>query len=593
MVRRRLIWKLWPSYMLAVVACLSVTMFTSLRTARGFLERETATDLERAARILSIHFAEILAQPDREDIGQVCQEAGNQSGVRVTVIAPGGLVVADSDADPERMENHGNRPEIMAAFEGRVGKEQPRFSETLRQSMVYVAVPIWRAGEIIGVCRAAKPIEYLAEVRQVMANRILLSCLVAVLIGLPFTLYISRRILTPIRHMQDVAARLTGGDFSARMPMPAAWELADLAEAVNAMAAELSRRIESAVKQHEEVGAILGSMSEGLVAIDGELQMLRVNGAAERLLQVSRDEVLGMGLVGAVRNPALHRVAQSVFSSTEPVEEEVALHRGTEEVFLQVRASRLTMPGSTTPSGAVMVLTDVTRLKRLENLRREFAANVSHELRTPVTSIQGFVETLRDGAIDDRENAMRFLEIIHAQVERLGALISDLLSLACIEKQGENGLVRLARQPLKSHLTSLLDALGEQARKRQIQLSLTCPTGVEAAVNPGLFEQAIRNLVDNAIKYSEEGAQVGVAVEKTAGEVRIAVLDEGHGIAAEHLERLFERFYRVDKARSRDRGGTGLGLAIVKHVAQYHGGRVEVQSEVGKGSVFTLVLPAV
>jgi two-component system phosphate regulon sensor histidine kinase PhoR len=376
------------------------------------------------------------------------------------------------------------------------------------------------------------------------------------------------------------------------MPLSEVRELAELADTVNGMAAELAQRIENAVQQREEVAAILGSMSEGLLAIDRDLQILRVNGAAERLLKVSRDDVLGMGLIEAVRNPALHEVAQRVFQTEVPVEDEVVLHAG-EDRFLQVRASRLTMPGDSEPAGAVMVLTDVTRLKRLENLRREFAANVSHELRTPVTSIQGFVETLRDGAIDDREDALRFLDIIHAQATRLGALISDLLSLARIEKQGENNLVRLTRLPLKGSLVTVEQELKAQAAQRNIRLSVTCPDKLEAEINAGLFEQAVRNLVDNAIKYSDAETEVRITAAKEGNEVHVAVSDQGAGIAPEHLERLFERFYRVDKARSRDKGGTGLGLAIVKHVAQYHRGRVEVTSELGKGSTFVIILPAV
>lgn len=593
MARRRLIWKLWPSYMLAVIVCLAVTMLASLQAARDFLEQETARDLERTAELLALPFAGLLEESDTAQLQEMCTEADARSGMRITVIAPGGLVLADSVAEPARMENHANRPEIRQAFAGEVGCQVGRFSETLRETLVYVAVPIYRDGKIVGVCRTAKPVEYLAEVRQLLANRILLGCLVAVLVGIPFTLYISRRILTPIRQMQGVASRLTKGDFSARMPLPQTHELAGLAEAVNAMAAELAERIRSATQQREELAAILSSMSEGLIAIDRDLHVLRVNGAAERLLQISRSETVGMALIEAVRNPALHRVAQDVVGSESPVEAEITLHHGAEECFVQVRASRLALPGSSVPAGAVMVLTDITRLKRLENLRREFAANVSHELRTPVTSILGFVETLRDGAIDDREDALRFLEIIHSQANRLEALINDLLSLARIERHGENHLVQLIRLPLKGHVADVVESLSAMAASRQIKLEMECPAKIEAEISSGLFEQAVRNLVDNAIKYSDEGTTVRVTVARQGAEVRIAVADQGSGIAAEHLERLFERFYRVDKARSRDRGGTGLGLAIVKHVAQYHHGRVEVQSEVGKGSTFTIVLPAV
>ncbi len=593
MPRPRLFWKLWPSYLLALAVCLLVTMYASWQAAHAFLEKDTETDLTQAAELLAVPVGGWLLAGETAGIQPLCRAAEERTGMRVTVIALDGRVLADSSADPAKMENHGNRPEVRQALAGRTGVQKARFSDTLRQPMVYVAVPIRRDdGAVIAVCRTARPIERLAEVRAILVNGILLAGLLAALLGIPFTLYISRRILTPIQHMQRVAARLSAGDMSARMPLDETRELAGLAEAVNGMAAELSERIRRTVEQREELAAILASMSEGLIAIDQDMAVLRVNGAAERLLQISREAVLGLGLVEAVRNPALHRLAQDALASERPVEAEIVLHQNGEEAFLQVRASRLAMPGDFSPAGAVMVLTNITRLKRLENLRRDFAANVSHELRTPVTSILGFVETLRDGAIDDREDALRFLDIVHAQASRLDALINDLLSLARIERNDGNNMVRLTRMPLKGPIANVVDSLAELANNRRIKLELDCPEKLEADINSGLFEQAVRNLVDNAIKYSDGGTTVRVTAARQNGVVRVAVADQGVGVAAEHLDRLFERFYRVDKARSRDSGGTGLGLAIVKHVAQYHRGRVEVTSEVGKGSTFSIILPA-
>lgn len=593
MPRPRLFWKLWPSYLLALAVCLLVTMYASWQAAHAFLEKDTETDLTQAAELLAVPVGGWLLAGETAGIQPLCRAAEERTGMRVTVIALDGRVLADSSADPAKMENHGNRPEVRQALAGGTGVQKARFSDTLRQPMVYVAVPIRRDdGAVIAVCRTARPIERLAEVRAILVNGILLAGLLAALLGIPFTLYISRRILTPIQHMQRVAARLSAGDMSARMPLDETRELAGLAEAVNGMAAELSERIRRTVEQREELAAILASMSEGLIAIDQDMAVLRVNGAAERLLQISREAVLGLGLVEAVRNPALHRLAQDALASERPVEAEIVLHQNGEEAFLQVRASRLAMPGDFSPAGAVMVLTNITRLKRLENLRRDFAANVSHELRTPVTSILGFVETLRDGAIDDREDALRFLDIVHAQASRLDALINDLLSLARIERNDGNNMVRLTRMPLKGPIANVVDSLVELANNRRIKLELDCPEKLEADINSGLFEQAVRNLVDNAIKYSDGGTTVRVTAARQNGVVRVAVADQGVGVAAEHLDRLFERFYRVDKARSRDSGGTGLGLAIVKHVAQYHRGRVEVTSEVGKGSTFSIILPA-
>jgi two-component system phosphate regulon sensor histidine kinase PhoR len=241
--------------------------------------------------------------------------------------------------------------------------------------------------------------------------------------------------------------------------------------------------------------------------------------------------------------------------------------------------------------GALIVLNDITRLRQLENIRREFVANVSHELKTPITSIKGYIETLQEGAIEEKENARKFLEIIFRQADLLHALVDDLLSLSRIEQEAERGEIQLTREQVRHIIESAVSAYETRARDRRIQVTLHCKEEVIVKANARLLEQAVGNLLDNAIKYSEAGNSVDVEVIKNKNEVAIAVRDHGGGIAPEHLPRLFERFYRVDKGRSRELGGTGLGLAIVKHIIQAHGGRVTVESTLGKGSTFTLHLP--
>jgi two-component system phosphate regulon sensor histidine kinase PhoR len=257
---------------------------------------------------------------------------------------------------------------------------------------------------------------------------------------------------------------------------------------------------------------------------------------------------------------------------------------------LQVRGTSLS--GSQGEAvGAVIVLNDVTHLRRLENIRRDFVANVSHELKTPITSIKGFVETLLDGALDNREDAERFLKIVAKQADRLNSIIEDLLSLAKIEQSVEAADVQLEPSRLADVLQSAIDECGPKAAARGITMRLACADEILADVNPPLIEQAAMNLLDNALKYSEEGSEVLVEVVRRPAEIAIQVHDQGCGIEAEHLDRLFERFYRVDKARSRKLGGTGLGLSIVKHIVHVHGGHVTVESAPGKGSTFTIHLP--
>jgi two-component system phosphate regulon sensor histidine kinase PhoR len=290
-----------------------------------------------------------------------------------------------------------------------------------------------------------------------------------------------------------------------------------------------------------------------------------------------------------VRNADILRFLTGILTGKGKNKEEIVLH-GTESKFLQVSGTVL-HNSEGEKIGALVVLNDITRLRQLENIRREFVANVSHELKTPITSIKGYIETLQEGALEDKENAIKFLEIIAKQADLLHALIDDLLSLSKIEQEAERGEMQLVDEKVRRIIEDAIASYETRARERRIRVTLQCKDEVVVKANARLLEQAVGNLLDNAIKYSEAGSSVDIEVVKNKKEVAIAVRDHGGGMAPEHLSRLFERFYRVDKGRSRELGGTGLGLAIVKHIIQAHGGRVAVESTLGKGSTFTLLLP--
>ena len=301
-------------------------------------------------------------------------------------------------------------------------------------------------------------------------------------------------------------------------------------------------------------------------------------------------DVVGRSIQEVVRNLELQQLVAGILAQGAPIEAEIILTVGGQDRTLQASGTVLRGGDDDHPIGAVVVLNDVTRLKRLESVRRDFVANVSHELKTPVTSIKGFTETLLDGALDDPEAARRFLRIVDGQADRLNAIIQDLLALSALEA-GQELRPPLEEADVCDVVSVAVEECATKAAARRIALRRTCSGQVFAAINPPLLEQAVVNLIDNAIKYSPEGSDVDVLLEERSDEIAIEVRDEGPGIARQHLPRLFERFYRVDKARSRDMGGTGLGLAIVKHIAQVHGGGVSVSSELGKGSIFTLHLP--
>ncbi len=377
------------------------------------------------------------------------------------------------------------------------------------------------------------------------------------------------------------------------MPHAGPDECAHVADALNRMAAALDARLRAMAREGREQQAVLYSMLEGVLAVDEEERVLKLNEAAARLLRVDAARAEGRPLQEVARNADLHRFVARVLASRTPQEGEFVLRddvRESGERVIQAQGTVLRDEAGHAIGGLV-VLNDVTRLRRLETVRREFVANVSHELRTPITAIKGFVETMVEaGAADPGEN-LRYLGIVQRQADRLDAIIEDLLTLSRLEQDEAGEAVVLSEEPLRRTLLAAAQAVEPFAAERGVPVEVACPDDLRARLTAPLLEQAVVNLVHNAVKYSEPGRPVVVSAVAAGGGAEIRVRDEGCGIAPEHLPRLFERFYRVDKGRSRRQGGTGLGLSIVKHIVRAHGGSVAVASEPGRGSAFTIALP--
>jgi len=403
------------------------------------------------------------------------------------------------------------------------------------------------------------------------------------------SLWLSRRINRPLQEMAEAAQRFAEGDLDHRLP-PSVWqETTALAEAMNRMAGQLDERIRTILRQQNEQEAMLISMDEGVLAVDNNSTIINLNEACARMLQIDSSRVRGRLVHEVLRKPELLAFVEASLDSDEPVERDLRIH-GSRDQMLRAHGTML-HDSQQKKIGALIVLHDLTRLHHLENVRRDFVANVSHELRTPITSIKGFVETLLDGAMEDPENRSHFLQIVLRQVNRLNSIIEDLLVLSRIERGSEQQLVQMEWGCLREVLVAALEMCGQKSAEKGVAVVIHCEGELEAAMNAHLLEQAVINLVDNAIKYSPPGTTVQVVGERDEDALVIRVRDEGAGIEASHLPRLFERFYRVDKARSRELGGTGLGLAIVRHIALAHRGSVSVSSVVRGGSVFTIRLP--
>ncbi len=583
---RRFLTQLILSFLAAVILAVAATAWISSRTWRHFYLRQTVADLEARARFLEYQARGRLGLPGEESLDELCKQLGRATGTRLTLVLADGRVVGDSVREVAAMENHGDRHEIKAALAGEVGVHT-RVSPTVDTLMTYVAVPVRQDGRIVGVARAALPVMVIGESLKAIDFQVLLGALVVLLAGGGLSLLVSRRLTRPLEEIRRGAERFGRGDLSLELPRPQVEEMVSLADTLNLMARQLDERISTIMRQRREQEAVLASMVEGVLAVDRRARLLSLNRAAAKLLNLS-PEMIGRRINEVVHNPDLQWLITRALSVNEPIEGEVKLG-GEDERLLQAHITTLS-DAQNAALGVLIVLHDITRLRRLEKARRDFVANVSHELKTPITSIKGFVETLLEGALHDPQHAAEFLKIIGRQVDRLHQIIEDLLSLSRLEQETEQGKIMLHGRRLRPLLQAAVQTCAARAKEKEIRLEISCPEDLRARMNGPLLEQALVNLVDNAVKYSGANSRVEVTAARENGWVAVRVRDQGVGIAKEHLPRLFERFYRVDPGRSRKVGGTGLGLAIVKHIAQAHGGRVSVESTPGQGSTFTLFL---
>ena len=506
----------------------------------------------------------------------------DQHGARVALFDRSGHRIADSNGA-------GLPPSDLAAVLS--GRESPPLKIPLGfgRTRWDWTLPLGDPSDPIGAVQVTglevDPSPYLARLR--LAFFVLAA--LGVLLALWFTTRSGRELQEGARAMLEQVEAIDRGVPAPPIVIHGWQELSPVTRALHQSAASLYLRLRELSRQLAQQDALLASMIESVVAVDREGMILLLNPAAGRLFEVEPSAAQGRSLREIARQTALHLFVQRAQESREVISEEIILPEEEERCLLAHGATLTTSEGQRI--GALIVLHDITQLRRLENHRREFVANVSHELKTPITSIRGFVETLRDAPPDDPDERRRFLEIILRQADRLHAIIEDLLSLSRLEQEVERDRVPTEEVAAAPLLESALLPFRARAHEKRIAITIDCDPALMLSANPRLLEQAIANLIDNAIKYSEPDTAIRLRIETSSAEARIEVTDQGPGIESQHLPRLFERFYRVDKGRSRRLGGTGLGLAIVKHIAQAHGGTVTVDSQVGRGSTFRILLP--
>ena len=580
---------LFPSYLLITLISLIAVAWFASSSIRQFYFEQRALDLLARAHLLENQISQFYGSLEPRVIDALCKEIGVISATRITVILPSGRVIGDSNEDPAVMDNHASRPEIVTALEDGVG-QSIRYSLTLQKRMMYVAIPLKSKQKIIAVIRASLPVTAIDQALEKINIKIILGGLLISLIAAGISLFVSRRISRPIEKLKKGADFFARGNLSHRMPGTDVVEIDSLIEALNQMAGQMEDRLNTIVRQKNELSAVLSSMAEGIIAVDMDERIISVNKAAARFFEDVPQNLLNRSIPEAIRNPVLQKFINRALSSKENLEEDITLYQKGERILYVHHTPLENAVGQRT--GILVVMNDVTHLRKLENMRKDFAANVSHEIKTPLTAIKGFVETLRTGEDVDPKETQRFLSIIEKHVNRLTAIIEDLMKLSKIERQDEDSEIYLEESSVKSVILSAIQTCREKTVAKNITVDLVCPEDLKARFDSRLMAQALVNLLDNAINYSGEKSEIQISAGLKDQELRISVQDHGIGIPKEHLSRLFERFYRVDKARSRDLGGTGLGLAIVKHIAHAHGGRVTVDSIFGKGSTFSLQLPA-
>lgn len=420
---------------------------------------------------------------------------------------------------------------------------------------------------------------------------ILLEAAIIAFIFVAMSLFLITIVNNSFEKLKKGASEFASGRLNYKISRSGLKEADEIAEIINKTMENIDEKISHIVQQSSEVEIILSNLAEGVIAVDKNGRIIKFNHAASKFTGIDPSDAQNKKIHQVIKNSELDSIILKALSAKDHIKEEIILENQGKEYVIRAYSTYL-QDSQGSNIGALIVLNDITQLKKLENIRRDFIANVSHELKTPITSIKGYAETLTDGALENKEDAEKFTGIILNQANRLNSIIEDLLSLSRLEQDSQEGDLNLEESKVLDMIESAVQLCKVNAESKNINILFSCPEDITAMVNLSLMEQAVINLIDNAVKYSHENTQVQVKASAFNNEVMIKVVDQGQGISAEHLPRIFERFYRVDKARSRKLGGTGLGLSIVKHIAQIHGGYTTVESCVGKGSTFEIHIPA-
>ena len=573
-MKKSIFFKVFGGYVILLLLLAVVFLLFSFSTIKRHYMDTLAQELENVGRTLDVRIFDYLDRNRLPDLETFLQEHGKKIGARLTVIDPEGVVKADSELDPAAMEGHRFRPEISEALSGRVGRSL-RYSSTLKAQMLYVALPLDRSGRVEGVLRLSLFVRDIDILLKAIRRDIGQAVGIIILLSIVGAFIFSRSLTHPMRQLIRASRQVAAGDFTARVRVRSSDEWKDLAVSFNSMTTEVKTLFDDLRKRKEELDNIMASMQEGLLVLDRTGKIRLANQSAKDL--IGQEAVEGKYFWEVVRMTPFVELIRKVKEEKKTRIEEVLFG----EKSILCRAAFL--PAQ---DGVVVTLDDITEMQNLARIKKDFVLNVAHELRTPLTAIKGYAETLEDEAGD---RGRQYVLTIIRHTDRLIRVVEDLISLATLEEKGV--AFETEKIDLKEIAENVVKIFEPRAKEKNLDLRLEAADLPPVEGDPFRLEQMLVNLIDNAVKYTEKGA-VRVGLKKEPGGVAIEVVDTGIGIPEDDLGRVFERFYVVDKSRSRKAGGTGLGLSIVKHIVILHGGRIDLKSTPGVGSTFRVFLPS-
>lgn len=591
--------KFFTYFMIVIITGLTLTGFFSLELAQYFYKYQVEETLKNDIKLIEYQISKDIPENHNIDwdktaknYAEVLNKASNEptpnklTNTRITIINFQGIVLGESEANFKDMGNHSNRKEISEAMKGETGKAI-RFSETLGVDFLYMAVPIQSSKTIL---RIAVPLTKIDSINNAILYYTLIGIFTGFMITILLALRFSSSLTKPVSELILASKEIAAGNYAKRVNIGTKDELGQLAATFNHMAAKLDETLIEMMDKNIKVETIINSMISGIVAIDTKYRILLINTVACEFFGIKYGPgIIGINILELIRNHQINTYLRNTLEHNDSFINEITLSPPHDKVLSVYTTPIKSQDNLAANAGAILSIHDITNVKKLEQIRTDFVSNVTHELKTPLTSIRGFIETLRGGAINDKDVAEKFLEIIDIEAERLSMLINDILQLSEIENKQQDA--HIDSYQLKSIIDETLSIFWDVAAKKHINITHEVDENIAVLVNKDRLKQMLINLIDNGIKYNTENGGVHIKAFKSEGTVTIIVKDTGIGIHEEHISRIFERFYRVDKGRSRNMGGTGLGLSIVKHVVNLYSGDIKVNSEPGKGSEFVIQLP--